>query len=112
MHVSATENPEEASLFESFEVAHSSHDLSGTILKVLLSPFLFNNFCCVCLSIELLLVKTLLMNRNLASKPRQLELTARQSMGHFPEEMERYIFVSLVKDIMRKYGIMLLGASS
>ncbi|CAL9019221.1 unnamed protein product [Prunus brigantina] len=35
VHVSATENPEEASLFESFEVAHSLHDLSSTILKKL-----------------------------------------------------------------------------
>ncbi|KAH0988021.1 hypothetical protein GBA52_015198 [Prunus armeniaca] len=35
VHVSATENPEEASLFESFEVAHSLHDLSGTIIKKL-----------------------------------------------------------------------------
>ncbi|XP_034213471.1 SAL1 phosphatase-like isoform X2 [Prunus dulcis] len=35
VHVSATENPEEASLFESFEAAHSLHDLSSTIAKKL-----------------------------------------------------------------------------
>ncbi|KAH6833722.1 SAL1 phosphatase-like protein [Perilla frutescens var. hirtella] len=31
VHVSTTENPEEASFFESFEAAHSSHDLSSLI---------------------------------------------------------------------------------
>ncbi|XP_008227630.1 PREDICTED: SAL1 phosphatase-like [Prunus mume] len=35
VHVSATENPEEASFFESFEAAHSLHDLSSTIAKKL-----------------------------------------------------------------------------
>ncbi|BFG30250.1 hypothetical protein CerSpe_165250 [Prunus speciosa] len=35
VNVSATENPEEASLFESFEAAHSLHDLSSTIAKKL-----------------------------------------------------------------------------
>ncbi|CAI9758336.1 unnamed protein product [Fraxinus pennsylvanica] len=35
VHVSATENPEEASFFESFEAAHSMHDLSGLIAKKL-----------------------------------------------------------------------------
>lgn len=35
VHVSATENPEEASVFESFEAAHSLHDLSSTIAKKL-----------------------------------------------------------------------------
>ncbi|KAK1371488.1 3'(2'),5'-bisphosphate nucleotidase [Heracleum sosnowskyi] len=35
VHVSATENPEEASLFESYEAAHSSHDLSSSIAKKL-----------------------------------------------------------------------------
>ncbi|BBH02450.1 Inositol monophosphatase family protein [Prunus dulcis] len=35
VHVSTTENPEEASLFESFEAAHSLHDLSSTIAKKL-----------------------------------------------------------------------------
>ncbi|KAL2528276.1 Inositol monophosphatase family protein [Forsythia ovata] len=33
VHVSATANPEEASIFESFEGAHSSHDLSSLIAK-------------------------------------------------------------------------------
>ncbi|KAL8110507.1 hypothetical protein AgCh_026285 [Apium graveolens] len=35
VHVSATENPEEASFFESYEAAHSSHDLSSSIAKKL-----------------------------------------------------------------------------
>ncbi|XP_075660639.1 3'(2'),5'-bisphosphate nucleotidase 1-like [Castanea sativa] len=35
VHVSTTENPEEASLFESFEAAHSLHDLSSSITKKL-----------------------------------------------------------------------------
>lgn len=34
VHVSAIQNPEEASFFESFEAAHSQHDLSSTIAKV------------------------------------------------------------------------------
>ncbi|KAI7737398.1 hypothetical protein M8C21_016372 [Ambrosia artemisiifolia] len=34
VHVSNTENPEEASFFESYEAAHSSHSLSGSIAKV------------------------------------------------------------------------------
>lgn len=36
VHVSETENPEEASFFESFEAAHSSHDLSSSIADVML----------------------------------------------------------------------------
>ncbi|XP_062149375.1 SAL1 phosphatase-like [Alnus glutinosa] len=35
VHVSTTENPEEASFFESFEAAHSMHDLSSSIAKKL-----------------------------------------------------------------------------
>ncbi|KAM2004964.1 hypothetical protein ACFX15_000201 [Malus domestica] len=35
VHVSATENPEEASFFESFEAAHSLHDLSSSIAQKL-----------------------------------------------------------------------------
>ncbi|CAA0830230.1 Inositol monophosphatase family protein [Striga hermonthica] len=35
VHVSATENTEEASFFESYEAAHSSHDLSSLIAKKL-----------------------------------------------------------------------------
>ncbi|KAK6924258.1 Inositol monophosphatase-like [Dillenia turbinata] len=35
VYVTSTENPEEASLFESYEAAHSSHDLSSTIAKKL-----------------------------------------------------------------------------
>ncbi|KAE7998352.1 hypothetical protein FH972_002905 [Carpinus fangiana] len=35
VHVSTTENPEEASFFESFEAAHSLHDLSSSIAKKL-----------------------------------------------------------------------------
>ncbi|KAJ7969438.1 SAL1 phosphatase-like [Quillaja saponaria] len=35
VHVSATENPEDASFFESFEAAHSSHNLSSSIAKKL-----------------------------------------------------------------------------
>ncbi|GFY80197.1 SAL1 phosphatase-like protein [Actinidia rufa] len=35
VHVSAIDNPEEASLFESFEAAHSLHDLSSSIAKKL-----------------------------------------------------------------------------
>lgn len=35
VHVSDTENPEEASFFESYEAAHSSHSLSGAIAKKL-----------------------------------------------------------------------------
>lgn len=35
VHVSATKNPEEASFFESFEAAHSLHDLSSSIAKKL-----------------------------------------------------------------------------
>ena len=37
VHVSDTENSEEASFFESYEAAHSSHSLSGSIAKVPLS---------------------------------------------------------------------------
>ena len=43
VHVSATENPEEASFFESFEAAHSSHDLSSSIAEVTL--FLLSTIC-------------------------------------------------------------------
>ncbi|KAL5555471.1 hypothetical protein UlMin_037707 [Ulmus minor] len=35
VHVSATENPEEAVLFESFEAAHAIHELSNTICEKL-----------------------------------------------------------------------------
>ncbi|KAF7136107.1 hypothetical protein RHSIM_Rhsim08G0002400 [Rhododendron simsii] len=35
VHVSSTENPEEASFFESFEAAHSLHDLSSSIANKL-----------------------------------------------------------------------------
>lgn len=35
VHVSTTENPEHASFFESFEAAHSMHDLSSSIAKKL-----------------------------------------------------------------------------
>lgn len=35
VHVSTAENPEEASFFESFEAAHSSHDLSSLIARKL-----------------------------------------------------------------------------
>ncbi|XP_057965748.1 SAL1 phosphatase isoform X2 [Malania oleifera] len=35
VHVSTIENPEEASFFESFEAAHSMHDLSSSIAKKL-----------------------------------------------------------------------------
>lgn len=38
VHVSNTENPEEASFFESYEAAHSSHSLSGSIAKVVCPP--------------------------------------------------------------------------
>lgn len=42
MHVTDLDNPEEASFFESFEAAHSLHDLSSLIAKVsALSTFLF-----------------------------------------------------------------------
>lgn len=34
VHVTAIENPEEASFFESYEAAHSMHDLSSLIAKV------------------------------------------------------------------------------
>ncbi|KAG5564285.1 hypothetical protein RHGRI_000476 [Rhododendron griersonianum] len=37
VHASSPENPEEASFFESFEAAHSLHDLSSSIANVLLS---------------------------------------------------------------------------
>jgi len=36
VHVCDIDNPEEASFFESFEAAHSSHDLSSSIAKVML----------------------------------------------------------------------------
>lgn len=110
MHVSATENPEDASFFESYEAAHSMHDLSSTIAKVLHFRFPLYKVIFVFLTFEFYNSNIILMNRNLESKPPQLELTARQSMGHFPEEMEQYIFVSPIKDIARKYGIMLLVA--
>lgn len=42
MQVSAVENPEEASFFESYEAAHSMHDLSSLIAQVLSSLSLFN----------------------------------------------------------------------
>ncbi|MBA0829247.1 hypothetical protein Goarm_013865 [Gossypium armourianum] len=35
VQVSAVENPEEASFFESYEAAHSMHDLSSLIAQVL-----------------------------------------------------------------------------
>lgn len=34
VHVTDLDNPEEASFFESFEAAHSLHDLSSLIAKV------------------------------------------------------------------------------
>lgn len=37
VNVSTVDNPEEASFFESYEAAHSSHDLSSTIAEVMLS---------------------------------------------------------------------------
>lgn len=40
VNVSAVDNPEEASFFESYEAAHSSHDLSSTIAEVMLSLLL------------------------------------------------------------------------
>lgn len=44
VHVSTTENPEEASFFESFEAAHSMHDLSSSIAKVLCSLLSYINY--------------------------------------------------------------------
>lgn len=41
VNVSAVDNPEEASFFESYEAAHSSHDLSSTIAEVM---FIVNRF--------------------------------------------------------------------
>jgi hypothetical protein len=35
VQVSSIDNPEEASFFESYEAAHSMHDLSSSIAKVL-----------------------------------------------------------------------------
>ncbi|GJV83818.1 SAL1 phosphatase [Tanacetum coccineum] len=40
VHVSDTENSEEASFYESYEAAHMSHSLSGSIAKVPLSLIL------------------------------------------------------------------------
>ncbi|XP_059653466.1 SAL1 phosphatase-like isoform X1 [Cornus florida] len=42
VHVSTKDNPEEASFFESFEAAHSLHDLSSSIAKVQYSWSLFS----------------------------------------------------------------------
>jgi len=36
VHVCDIDNPEEASFFESFEAAHSLHDLSSSIAEVVL----------------------------------------------------------------------------
>ncbi len=110
MHVSTTENSEEASFFESFEAAHSSHDLSSSIAKVLCSLFSSINNIIVVYSFKFLVLKYLFVDRNLVSKHHRLESTAKLSMGHCPEEMELYICDSLIKDTVRKYGIMPLGA--
>ncbi|XP_038880973.1 SAL1 phosphatase-like isoform X2 [Benincasa hispida] len=82
--VSATENPEEASFFESYETAHSLHDLTSSIAQ--------------------------LQNRNLVLKHHPLELTVKQNMAPFPEEMEPYTFVFLTKAIVKRFGTMLLDA--
>ena len=50
------------------------------------------------------------MNRYLVSKHHQSELTAKQNMELCQEEMGLYICVSLTKDTVKKYGIMLLEA--
>jgi hypothetical protein len=49
------------------------------------------------------------MNRNLASKHHQSELTAKQNTELFPEETGLYICVFPTKDTVKKYGIMLLA---
>lgn len=42
VHVSSIQNPEEASFFESYEAAHSLHDLSSNIAKVHFSQKIMN----------------------------------------------------------------------
>ena len=44
VHVCDIDNPEEASFFESFEAAHSSHDLSSSIAEVILLELEVNRF--------------------------------------------------------------------
>ncbi|XP_057965742.1 SAL1 phosphatase isoform X1 [Malania oleifera] len=46
VHVSTIENPEEASFFESFEAAHSMHDLSSSIAKVFHLSLSLNFYSC------------------------------------------------------------------
>lgn len=120
VHVSAVDNPEEASFFESFEAAHSSHDLSSSIAEVMLSHrqpfalfyyFFFSLFIVAILRLDL---QTFLwhydfMNRNSVSKHRQSELTAKQNMELCPEETALSTCVSPTKDTVKKYGTMLLA---
>lgn len=112
VHVSAIDNPEEASFFESFEAAHSLHDLSSSIAEVML--FLFLTICLL-FCISRFILQTLhehyeFVSRNLVLRHRQSELTAKQNMELCPEEMGLYICVSPTKDTVKKYGIMLLVA--
>nr|CAD1842069.1 unnamed protein product [Ananas comosus var. bracteatus] len=78
IQVSSIENPAEAAFFESFEAAHSMHDLSSSIAE------------------------------KLGVHAPQLELTVRQNMVLLPEEMVLYIYASRIKVTERRYGIMQL----
>lgn len=55
VHVSTTENPEEASFFESFEAAHSSRDLSSSIANVLCSLLPYINYFITVIPLNFLL---------------------------------------------------------
>ena len=95
--VSGVEDPAEASFFESFEAAHSSHDLSNTIARVWGLPCLPLSWTWVDFD----------FCRNLESKRLRSELIARPSMGHWRGATGPYIFDFLEKGIARRYGIML-----
>lgn len=111
VHVTAVDNPEEASFFESFEAAHSSHDLSSSIAEVILYPLstIFPFYCFFFYFLHFSFEYDDFMNRNSVSKHRQSELTVKQNMELYPEEMGLYICVSPTKDTVKKYGIMPLA---
>ena len=98
VHVCDIDNPEEASFFESFEAAHSSHDLSSSIAEVILLELevnifvLFHIFFSFSFSSFRFILQTFLdhyyfMNRNSVSKHHQSELIAKQNMELCQEEM-------------------------
>ena len=83
--------------------------------RLLCYYFLFHIFFSFSFSSFIFILQTFLdhyyfMNINFVSKHHQSELIAKQNMELCQEEMGLYICVSLTKDTVKKYGIMLLAA--